>query len=52
VTAIAIGVAPVRGSVGDGEIEFARTPEARMTWLSSRSKFGMSVVIGIAFDNL
>ena len=47
-----IAVAPVVASVGVGEIEASWTPAERTTWFSSSSRFGMSVVIGIAFDNL
>ena len=43
---------PVVASVGVGAIELSATPDARTIWLSSSSRFGMSVVIGIAFDNL
>ena len=43
---------PVAGSVGVGEIELSSTPDARTVWLNSSSTFGMSVVVGIAFDSL
>ena len=51
-TVSVIDVMPVVASVGVGEIELSSTPDARTTWLSSSSRFGMSVVIGIAFDSL
>jgi len=43
---------PVTGSVGVGASELSDTPDARTSWLSSSSRFGMSAFVGIAFWSL